>query len=102
MYWREVGTLCAEIERLDALRRPYKDYKKRTVFCNVKGVKRNEFYQAQAQGMKPELCVEVSDADYEGEGHFEYCGKMYRVVRTYPVKGEKVELICTSLVVSDG
>ena len=57
MYWREVGTLCAEIERLDALRRPYKDYKKRTVFCNVKGVKRNEFYQAQAQVSEPQLCV---------------------------------------------
>ena len=70
MYWREVGTVCAEIELLDALRRPYKDYEKRNVVVNIKGVKRNEFYQAQAQGMKPELCVEVSGADYEGAGHF--------------------------------
>lgn len=99
MYWREIGFLCVETEKLDKLRKPYKDYEKREVFCNSKGVKRNEFYQAQAQGYRPELCVEIKELDYNGEGHFEHNGKMYRVIRTYPVKNECLELICQALVV---
>ena len=62
-------------------------------------MKRNEFYQAQAQGYRPELCVEIKELDYDGEGHFEYGGKMYRIIRTYPVKNECLELICQALVV---
>lgn len=102
MYWREIGFLCVETEKLDKLRRPYKVFEKREVFCNLKGVKRNEFYQAQAQGFKPELCVDISAFDYNGESHFEYDGRMYRILRTYPVKGEKLEVICTALVVQNG
>ena len=64
MYWRDIGFLCVETEKLDAFRKPYKDYEKREVDCNSKGVKRNEFYQAQAQGYRPELCVEIKGLDY--------------------------------------
>jgi len=102
MLWREIGYLCIEEEKLDDLRKPYKDFAKREVFCNEKGIKRNEFYQAQAQGYKPELCVEISESEYNREGHFEYKGVMYRILRTYPVKGEKLEMICTALVVQNG
>jgi len=49
MYWRDIGYLCTEHEQLDALGKPYKTFEKRMVYCNSKGVKRNEFYQAQAQ-----------------------------------------------------
>ena len=68
---------------------------------NEKGVKRNEFYQASAQGYRPELCVEIRAADYKRETHIEYDGIMYRIIRTYPVKNECLELICQSLI-SDG
>lgn len=102
MLWREIGYLCVEEERLDKLRKPYKTYSKREVFCNEKGIKRNEFYQAQAQGFKPELCIEISACEYNRESHFEYNGVMYRILRTYPVKGEKLEMICTALVVQNG
>lgn len=101
MLWREIGYLCKETEKLDTLGKPYKIFEKREVFCNEKGVKRNEFYQAQAQGYRPELCVEIREADYEREGHFEYNGTMYRVIRTYPVKNECLELICQALVNDD-
>ena len=101
MLWREIGYLCAKTEKLDTLGKPNKTFEKKEVFCNVKGVKRNEFYQAQAQGYRPELCVEIREADYEREGHFEYDERMYRVIRTYPVKNECIELICQSLVNDD-
>lgn len=101
MYWRDVGYLCKENEKTDSLGKPYKEFEKREVFCNEKGVKRNEFYQAQAQGYRPELCIEIKALDYDKEGHFEYNGTMYRVIRTYPVKNECLELICQALVADD-
>ena len=101
MLWRDIGYLCEETERLDSLRKPYKVFEKREVFLNEKGIKRNEFYQANAQGYRPELCVEIRAADYDCETHLEYGGVMYRVIRSYPVKNECIELICQSLV-SDG
>lgn len=101
MYWREIGFLCNEIEKIDSLGKPYKEFEKREVFCNEKGVKRNEFYQAQAQGYRPELCIEIKALEYDKEGHFEYNGTMYRVIRTYPVKNECLELICQALVADD-
>ncbi len=101
MYWREVGFLCNEIEKINSLGKPYKEFEKREVFCNEKGVKRNEFYQAQAQGYRPELCIEIKALEYNKEGHFEYNNTMYRVIRTYPVKNECLELICQALVADD-
>lgn len=101
MYWRELGYLCREIEKTDSLGKPYKEFEKQEVFCNEKGVKRNEFYQAQAQGYRPELCIEIKALDYNKEGHFEYDSTMYRIIRTYPVKNECLELICQALVADD-
>lgn len=101
MYWRELGYLCREIEKTDSLGKPYKEFVKQEVFCNEKGVKRNEFYQAQAQGYRPELCIEIKALDYNKEGHFEYDSTMYRIIRTYPVKNECLELICQALVADD-
>lgn len=101
MYWRDIGYLCNETEHIDSLGKPYKEYERREVFCNEKGVKRNEFYQAQAQGYRPELCVEIKELDYNRESHFEYKDIMYRVIRTYPVKNECLELVCQALVADD-
>lgn len=102
MYWRDIGYLCYETEHIDSLGKPYKEYEHREVFCNEKGVKRNEFYQAQAQGYRPELCVEIKELDYNRESHFEFKGVMYRIIRTYPVKNECLEVICQSLVAENG
>lgn len=101
MLFRDIGYLCTEVEKLDSLRKPYKVYEKQEVYLNEKGVKRSEFYQASAQGYRPELCVEIRAADYNRETHLEYDGVMYRILRSYPVKNECLELICISLV-SDG
>ena len=54
MLWRDIGYLCKAVKKLDAMRRPTKtEYEKREIFCNEKGIKRNEFYQAQTAGYKP-------------------------------------------------
>lgn len=102
MYWRDIGYLCKEVTELDSMRKPKKaGFERREIFCNEKGIKRNEFYQAQTAGFKPELCVEICADEYEREEYFEYRGVMYRILRSYPVKGENIELICTALVVEN-
>jgi len=102
VYWRDIGYLCKPIKKLDAMRRTTKaGYDRREVYCNEKGVKRNEFYQAATAGVKPELCIEIKAEEYQREEYFEFGGVMYRVVRTYPVKNENLELILTTLVKED-
>ena len=91
MLWRDIGYLCKAVKKLDAMRRPTKtEYEK--------GIKRNEFYQAQTAGYKPELCVEIKASEYHKEEYFEYGGDMYRILRSYPTKAENLEIICTALV----
>ena len=103
MYWRDIVFLCTETTTLDAFRKPQTTLNPtKKIFCNEKGVKRAEFYQAHGQGIKAELCIEVKNGEYENETHLQYKEKMYRIIRTYPVKNECIELICTALVVQNG
>ena len=102
MYYKDVGYLCQEVISFDSYNKPQKTFSKNLVFCNFKGVKRNEFYQAMAQGIKPELCIELKEINYNQESYFEYHGIMYRIIKTYPVKNECLELVCTKHVVGGG
>lgn len=108
MFWSDAGYLCALKTNadgsplLDSLNKPIKQFEKRMVFCNKKSVRQSEFYQAQAQGFKPELMFEVKAAEYNDEQYFEYNGKMYNVKRTYAKTPEIMELVCSSMVVSNG
>ena len=99
MYWNGIGYLCKPIKELDGTRRPTKiGYEKREIDCNEKGIKRSEFYQAAIAGYKPELCIVIRKDEYEKEQYFEYDDIMYRIIRTYPVENECLELICTTQV----
>lgn len=42
----------------------------------------SEFYQAQEQGMKPELRIIISNLSYNGEQELEYMGEIYSIIRT--------------------
>lgn len=102
MLWRDVGLLCTEEIKLDSLKKPYKVLVKREIFCNKKSVRQNEFYQAQAQGYRPEIMFEIRSSAYDGESYFEYNGKQYRIIRTFDKNGEIMELICNALVAGNG
>lgn len=53
-------------------------------FAQLKSIGQSEFYQAQAQGLKPELKFVMSDyLDYDNEQELIHNGFRYKVLRTY-------------------
>ena len=62
------------------------------VFGKEKSIKQSEFYQAQASGFKPELKFEINSFEYNNEKYVRYNNKEYRVIRTYKVSLDKIEI----------
>jgi hypothetical protein len=67
------------------------------VYANKKSVRQSEYYQAQSNGVMPELTFEVRIIEYDGQRYLTYNNKRYRIIRTFE-KGEDVELICEGAV----
>ena len=67
----------------------------RTVYCTVRSVTRNEFYNALNAGVQPEYVFVLALAeDYQGERIVRYRGQRYRVVRTYMTDDDGIEITC--------
>lgn len=71
----------------------------RTIFAEVKSIRQDEFYQAQAVGLKPEIKFVIADfADYEGEKKLKYAPfggieEVYTILRTYRTNYQ-LEIVC--------
>ena len=68
-------------------------------FAKLKSVRQTEYYQASANGLKPEHMFEITSADYSNEKRLRYpstSGTEYEIIRAYD-KGEKTELICQGI-----
>lgn len=62
-------------------------------FCEVKSISMSEFYQANAEGFKPELKFVIADyLDYNDERIVNYDGRDYEVIRTYRSQGNSLEI----------
>ena len=70
-----------------------------TILCGLKSVGRSEFYQANANGLKPERIFVVHTFEYEGQQMVEFEGVQYKVIRAYSVNTEETELTCTGQVI---
>ena len=102
-YWKNVAYLIQTETKLDPARRPQSQDTGRTrVYCNKKSVRQSEFYQAGAQGMKPEIMLEVRPASYRGEEFVELQGVRYHVDRTYQKSDDVMEMILSRQVVGHG
>jgi len=56
----------------------------REVFAQLRSIGQSEFYQAQADGLKPTLKFVLADyLDYQDEKEVVHDGKTYNVLRTY-------------------
>ena len=65
----------------------------RGVFCRIRSVGYNEFYQAKAAGLNPELVfMLMHDFEYQGEPLCRYHGTVYRIIRTYVTEADGIEL----------
>ena len=71
---------------------------KREVFTDKKSIRQNEFYQAAATGLRPELMFIIRSIEYEQEPKLEYNSKMYNIIRAYDKDSELTELVCQGLV----
>jgi SPP1 family predicted phage head-tail adaptor len=65
------------------------------VFCESKGVKRAEYWGAQANGKRIDATFEVNADEYNDQTEAVYAGKTYKITRTYPINTNRIELICT-------
>lgn len=67
---------------------------KKMRFAKVKSISLNEFYQAQAQGFKPEVKFVLADyLDYENQEEVIFSGFIYKVMRTFR-SGNEIEIVC--------
>lgn len=56
----------------------------KAVFAEIKSIGMNEFYQAQASGLKPEVKFVIADYyDYGNEKKLKYNNEIYNILRTY-------------------
>lgn len=73
--------------------------KKRSVYAIQKFVRQSEFFQAQANGLKPDCVVVINAFEYNNE---EFCyleGKKFKIYRAFQIKNsERVELYLTDVV----
>ena len=94
----EVLFFVTQSQGVDDLGDPVITETSREVFCREISIGQTEFYQAHANGLKPELKLEIADyLDYEGEQLIDYTPKgqtemqRFRILRTFAV-GQKLEL----------
>lgn len=96
----EVLILIQQTQGVDEYGDPELAEVQRTVFCREASIGQKEFYQAHANGLKPEIKLVLADyLDYNGEQLVRYAPKgqtypqLYRVLRTYRA-GQELELVC--------
>ena len=68
---------------------------KKMRFARLKSIGQAEFYQAQAQGLKPEIKFVLADyLDYENQEEVIYNGFRFKVLRTFRTEENEIEIVC--------
>jgi SPP1 family predicted phage head-tail adaptor len=98
MRWGDIITLISMTYSVNDLGDTIETKTSKQVYANKTSVKRSEFYQAMAIGLKPEVVFEMRLIDYSEEKKLIYESEEYNVIRTYSKDGEIVELVCNRLV----
>ena len=92
MWNHEITLLSKKVTGKDKLLQPISEDVEVTLLCHKKRVTRSEFYQANQAGLKPSLVVEIRNFEYENQEFAEFEGKQYRILKTYPIDSEILEL----------
>jgi len=83
----------------DDIGNPIVNEAKVNILCGVKSIGRTEFYNAAANGLKPEYIFVVHQYEYNGETYVEFSKdsslkQRYKVIKTYDKNFEELELTC--------
>lgn len=68
------------------------------ILCAKDSVTRTEFYKAAAIGLKPSIVLVVHPYEYSNQSKIKFEDNFYRVVRTYEVDSENLELTCEAII----
>ena len=78
-----------------------KTYKQ--VFADKLAIQEREFYQSNAQGLRPEFKFKIRYIEFDNQTQVRYpitTGKIYDIIRKYSADDEFIELTCQGLVVN--
>ena len=94
--WNHEITLTAKQNiGKDKLKQNITEEVKTVLLCRKKSITRSEFYQANQAGIRPSLVVDIHSFEYDNQELAEFEGKRYRILKTYPVDLETLELTMT-------
>lgn len=63
-------------------------------FCTELSVTRNEYYEAENVGYRPEIMLKLGrKSDFANELRVRYQGKIYDIIRNYPTDDGGIELV---------
>lgn len=72
------------------------EHERTEVYVSEKSVARSEFYVAQTAGFDPEIILVLSDyLDYDNQTLIEYNETLYKIIRTYRINSDELELTCS-------
>jgi len=91
----EVTLLGAGSFKEDALGQQIPVQKETVVCCNRRPVSRQEFYLAGQNDIQVSEILVIHPYEYGGENLVLFRGKKMRVVKTYEISMEELELTCT-------
>lgn len=100
MYFKDVAYTLTESSTLDKKYRPVISYTENLIYCNVKSIGQNEFYQSATAGFKPEIKLETKLLDLNNITHIKYNNVIYKILRTYK-KEDIVEMTLTSTIIEN-
>lgn len=92
-------TLLSTTITYDEIGNPIETPNNIDILCDMKSIGRTEFYNAAANGLKPEAIFVVHPYEYNNERYVEFSKDetpkiRYKVIKTYEVDFEKLELTC--------
>lgn len=96
--WKDTITLIDETKTTNSIGDVINQRVETTIFANVKSIRQSEFYQAMAQGIRPEKMFEVRTHDYDNQPLIKHDETEMKVIRTYQPGDEITELICQGVV----
>ncbi|HEL2668243.1 TPA: phage head closure protein [Streptococcus suis] len=92
MWNHEITLVAKRIIETDKLKQNITEEVKTVLLCRKKSITRSEFYQANQAGIRPSLVVDIHSFEYDNQELAEFEGKRYRILKTYPVDLETLEL----------